>query len=75
MGLRNMGWKLLGYRDKICNFVSWSHLNGDSWLLGMGIRGLRDEILDPWMGDGVCFYCLIVWNLILRYVGFGCIMR
>lgn len=63
MGLRNMGWKLLGYRDKICNFVSWSHLNGDSWLLewgfedfgigflvlGMGIRGLRDKILGSWM--------------------------
>ena len=70
MGLRNMGWKLLGYRDKICNFVSWSHLNGDSWLLGwgfedfgirflalgMGIRGLRDKILGSWMVDGVCFY-------------------
>ena len=55
MGLRNMGWKLLGYRDKICNFVSWSHLNGDSWLLGMGIRGLRDKILSSWMGVGFVF--------------------
>ena len=55
MGLRNMGWKLLGYRDKICNFVSWSHLNGDSWLLGMGIRGLRDKILGSWMGVGFVF--------------------
>lgn len=60
--LGSWGWGFEGFR---IGFLA----------LGMGIRGLRDEILDPWMGDGVCFYCLIVWNLILRYVGFGCIMR
>lgn len=57
MGLRNMGWKLLGYRDKICNFVSWSHLNGDSWLLGWGFEGfgIRLLALGSWMGVGFVF--------------------
>ena len=48
-----MGWKLLGYRDKICNFVSWSHLNGDSWLLGWGFEGFGIRFLALGWGWGL----------------------